>query len=302
MLIDNAFSDPFWDCWITAINHMRFCRGLGGKSDAYVRCSSHEDEAIFTTAGRFTYHALPLTDMEEKIISLACFVMSFQRAFVESLYGNDYCVTWDVNLLHHIVGPIASAVYSAHSDFSPLICSLNKKESVHIHKDVHLPVRDEMQVLTIYCSNAIASIKDKGSLTIKYTYDGSSIGSATLGSRGIHIQGPGSQSPLLEHAVTTNACQQSGIYRCVCTTRLTVVPRNGKSFSDHKELERATTFEGIDHLKCKSDYNKMFVVKHSNNRNLGKKQYPQSKRSHTNFSREVLRGDDTADNNTRNVK
>jgi hypothetical protein len=210
--IDNAFSEPFWDCWISAINKMRFCCGLGRKSEAYVRCSSPEDQAIFTTSGRFTYHALPITDMEEKILSLARFVMSFQRAFVERWYGNDYCVTWDVNLLHHVVGPIAAAVYSAHSDFSPLLCSLNSTESVHIHKDIHLPERDEMQVLTIHCSNAVLSDKDIGPLSIKYTYDGLSIGSATLGSRGIHIQGPGSQSPLIEHAVTTNVGPQPGIY------------------------------------------------------------------------------------------
>jgi hypothetical protein len=212
MSIDNAFSDPFWDCWISAINKMRFCLGLGGKSEAYVRCSSSEDDAIFTTAGRFTYYALPLSDMEEKILSLARFVMSFQRAFIERLYGYDYFVTWDVNLLHHVVGPIAAAVYGAHSDFSPLLCCLNKTESVHIHKDVHLPERDEMQVLTIYGSNAIPSVKEKGTLSIKYTYGGSSIGSANLGSRGIHIQGPGSQSPHIEQAIINN-----GVYNRVYT-------------------------------------------------------------------------------------
>lgn len=198
--INNAFSDPFWNCWISAIDNMRFCLGLGGKSEAYVRCSSTEEDAIFTTAGRFTYHTMPLTDMEERIISLACFVMSFQRAFVERLYENDYRFTWDVNLLHHVVAPIAAAVYNAHSDFSPLLCSLNSTDSVHIHKDVHLPERNEMQVLTIHCSNAVSLQEQDGLLSIKYTYDGLSIGSATLGSRGIHTQGPGSQSPFIEHA------------------------------------------------------------------------------------------------------
>jgi hypothetical protein len=234
--------------------------------------------------------------MEEKIISLARFVMSFQRAFVERWYGNDYCVTWDVNLLHHVVGPIAAAVYSAHSDFSPLLCSLNSTESVHIHKDMHLPERDEMQVLTIHCSNAVLSDKDIGPLSIKYTYDGLSIGSATLGSRGIHIQGPGSQSPLIEHAVTTNVGPQPGIYRCVCTTRLTVVPRHGKSFSDHKELVRASSFDGTDHVRTKFDHNEIAVVKRSISGNRGIK----SKRSHINLSAGSKY--DTPHANTKSVK
>jgi hypothetical protein len=123
MTIDNAFSKDFWDTWITALDEMRFCVGLGGKSDAYVRCSSSEKGAIFTTSGRYMYHTLPLHEMEARIIRLAKFVMSFQKSFVHRFYGGDYKVTWDANILHHVVGPIANAVYGYHSDCSPLLNS-----------------------------------------------------------------------------------------------------------------------------------------------------------------------------------
>jgi hypothetical protein len=153
MAIDNAFSESFWEQWNSSIDEMRFCVGLGGKNNAYVRSSAHDAGAVFTTASRFTYETLPMSKMEEKILSLAKFVMSFQRAYVERLYGADYVITWDANLLHHVIGPIANAVYSAHSDYSPLLCSLNNADYTHVDGDVYLPIRDHMQVLTIYCSN-----------------------------------------------------------------------------------------------------------------------------------------------------
>jgi hypothetical protein len=109
---------------IPAINDLKFCAGLGGKHDAFVRCSSPEDHAVFTVGGRCLYHALkPLSQIEEKILSLLRFIMGFQKSLVQKLYGSDYKVTWDCNLLHHVVGPIAAAVYGAHSDYSPLLCS-----------------------------------------------------------------------------------------------------------------------------------------------------------------------------------
>jgi hypothetical protein len=64
--INDAFSDSFWVEWVAAIDHMRFCIGLGSKTNAYVRCSSTEDAAVFTTSGKFTYEALPCIPMEEK--------------------------------------------------------------------------------------------------------------------------------------------------------------------------------------------------------------------------------------------
>jgi hypothetical protein len=70
----NSFSDEFWRTWISAIDEMRFCVGLGGKQDAYVRCSCTERDAVFSTAGRNLYHTLPMTEMEERILSLARFV------------------------------------------------------------------------------------------------------------------------------------------------------------------------------------------------------------------------------------
>jgi hypothetical protein len=111
-----------------------------------------------------------MTTMEEKILSLAKFVMSFQRAFVERCYGADYKVNWDANLLHHVVGPISDAVYSAHSDYSPLLCSPTRAQSVNIERDIYLPTRDEMQVFTIYCSNYNGSCTDSCN-TITYTYN-----------------------------------------------------------------------------------------------------------------------------------
>jgi hypothetical protein len=118
--ITNSFSDSFWDQLTTGINELRFCTGLGGKHNAYVRCSSLETDAVFSTGGRFLYHSLPLSPIEEKILTIARFVMSFQKAYIEKLCGSDFTVTWDANLLHHVVGPIMAAVYSAHNDFSPL--------------------------------------------------------------------------------------------------------------------------------------------------------------------------------------
>jgi hypothetical protein len=94
-----------------------------------------------------------MTNMEEKILRLAKFVMSFQRSYVHRVYGEDYKVTWDANLLHHVVGPISAAVYGAHSDCSPLLNSIPKNEYQHVHDDVYLPVPGEMQVLTIHYSN-----------------------------------------------------------------------------------------------------------------------------------------------------
>jgi hypothetical protein len=50
MTINNAFSNQFWDQWISSINEMRFCVGLRGKQEAFVRCSSNDEGAIFTTS------------------------------------------------------------------------------------------------------------------------------------------------------------------------------------------------------------------------------------------------------------
>jgi hypothetical protein len=164
---------------------MRFCKKLGGKTDAYVRCSCSEEGAIFTTAGKFTYKALGPTVMEEKIFSLAHFVMKFQRAYVlERLYGNDFMVTWDANLLHHVVAPIQAAVYNAHRDFCPLLCSLNKDDNVNVHNDVYLPEREQMQVLTIHYSNHSTDCANNVTTKVRYTYDGNSIGSFLMGTRG----------------------------------------------------------------------------------------------------------------------
>jgi hypothetical protein len=198
--IDNAFSDPFWGEWISSMDDLRFCAGLAGKNNAFVCCSSHEKQAIFTTGGRNTYHANPLSRIEERILKLAKFVMSFQKAYVQRLLGFDYKVTWDANLLHHVVGPITEAVYGAHSDFSPLLCSLMKDRYKHVENTSYLPTREEMQVLTIYCSNY--RISDGSCTSISYTYHDKLIGSASLGSRGIHIQGPGSQSTGIKHRIS----------------------------------------------------------------------------------------------------
>jgi hypothetical protein len=220
--IQNSFSDEFWRTWISAIDEMRFCVGLGGKQDAYVRCSSTERDAVFSTAGRNLYHTLPMTEMEERILSLARFVMSYQKAYVEHAIGCDYKVTWDANLLHHVVGPIANALYKAHNDYSPLLCSFSsdQKKLQHIHKDVYLPYREQMQVLTIFCSNYY--IHNECCTKIIYRYDnGSIIGTAPIPSRGIHIQGPGSQTLGIKHETIVDAnARKSGIYRCICTTRL----------------------------------------------------------------------------------
>jgi hypothetical protein len=169
--------------------------------------------------------------------------MSYQKAYVEHAIGCDYKVTWDANLLHHVVGPIANAVYKAHNDYSPLLCSFSSdpKKLQHIHKDVYLPYREQMQVLTIFCSNY--DIHNECCTKIIYRYDnGSIIGTAPIPSRGIHIQGPGSQTLGIKHETTVDAnARKSGIYRCICTTRLTVTPKHGKEFDDRIQLENVPT-------------------------------------------------------------
>jgi hypothetical protein len=229
--INNSFSDSFWVEWIAALDQMRFCIGLGGKTNAYVQCSSPEVGAVFTTAGKFTYEALPCTIMEDKILSLARFVMSFQKAYIERLYGSDYLVTWDANLLHNVVGPITEAVYGAHNDYSALLCSPATDIYKHVDRDVYLPIRDSMQVLTIHYSN----YENNGApcTSISYFHDKNRIGSTKLGAKGIHIQGPGSQSMGIKHEVKVlDDAHRAGIYRCICTTRLSVVPRHGINFGD----------------------------------------------------------------------
>jgi hypothetical protein len=262
MTIDNAFSDSFWDTWTTAIDQMRFCKGLGGKADAYVRCSSSEPGAIFTTARKYTYKALGHTAMEETILSLARFVMKFQRAYVERLYGSDYRVTWDANLLHHVVGPIHDAVYGAHSDFSPLLCSLNKDDSVNVHNDIYLPEREQMQVLTIYYSNHPTDCAKNTTTKMRYTFNDQSIGSFSMGSRGIHIQGPGSQSEGIKHASTVHtSVPKFGVYRCICTTRLSVVPRHGKVYNDRHCLSLETNaYKEINNVRDISDHDHVGIV------------------------------------------
>jgi hypothetical protein len=241
--IQYSFSDSFWRTWISAIDEMRFCVGLGGKQDAYVRCSCTERDAVFTTARKYVYHTLPMTEMEEKILSLARFVMSYQKAYVEYAVGSEYKVTWDSNLLHHVVGPIANAVYKAHNDYSPLLCSFpsDDKKLQHVHKDVYLPLRDQMQVLTIFCSNYDPDSERCTKIAYKYD-DGSLIGTAHIPSREIHIQGPGSQILGINHETTVNSdAKKSGIYRCICTTRLTLTPKHGEAFDDHVQLEHVPT-------------------------------------------------------------
>jgi hypothetical protein len=240
MTIDNAFSNDFWREWIRAIDEMRFCVGLRGKGDAYVRCSSAENGSIFTTGERNMYHTLPMTDMEEKILRLAKFVMSFQQSYVHRIYGDDYKVTWDANLLHHVVGPIAAAVYNAHSDSSPLLNSASKDEYQNVQENVYLPVRGEMQVLTVHYSN-YENVDDGHCTTITYTCNDEFVGSAPIGSKGIHIQGPGSQAIGMKHATTISKdAMRSGNFRCICTTRLSISPRHREAF------QKALQLEGID--------------------------------------------------------
>jgi hypothetical protein len=197
-----------------------------------------EDNAVFTTGGRFLYHALPMSNMEERILSLARFVMSYQKAYVEHAFGSDYKVTWDANLLHHVVGPIAKAVYKAHSNYSPLLCSLPKDKTLqHAQKDVYLPYCEQMQVLTIFCSNYDSETERCTKITYSYEDDRSIIGSAYIPSRGIHIQGPGSQSLGILHETTVHRdAKKSGIYRCICTTRLTLTPKHSTAFEERIQL------------------------------------------------------------------
>jgi hypothetical protein len=265
MTITNSFSDPFWKAWTTAIDEMRFCVGLGGKGNAFVRCSSNEDHAIFTTGGKYTYHALPLSTMEEKILSLAKFVMAFQRAYVERCYGSDYKVTWDANLLHHVVGPITAAVYSAHSDYSPLLCSPTHDHLVHIDRDVYLPTREDMQVLTVYCSNYNSNKNSKQSCTtITYKFNNKKIQSVNLGAKGIHIQGPGSQAMGIKHEVSVDNCaHSSGIYRCICTTRLSVVPKHGHRFQQSIENDGTVSKNISSNIRLIESHNQVGVISSS---------------------------------------
>jgi hypothetical protein len=151
-------------------------------------------------------------------------------------------------LLHHVVGPISAAVYGAHSDCSPLLNSFPKNEYQHVHDDVYLPVPGEMQVLMIHYSNYKSAVKDDHCTMITYTCDDELVGSAPLSSRGIHIQGPGSQLIGMKHTTTVSkSARKSGIYRCVCTTRLSLSPSHGKAFKDAMELT------GIDLCKQSVD-------------------------------------------------
>jgi hypothetical protein len=203
-----------------------------------------------------------MTAMEEKILKLAKFVMSFQKAYIKRLYGLDFQVTWDANLLHHVVAPIADVVYSAHSDYSPLLCSLNNDYNTQVvnDSDVYLPNQDNMQVLTIYCSNYHSSGSDYCT-TITYSYGKKKIDSANLGSRGVHIQGPGSQSMGVKHEVSVDPkAHQAGIYRCICTTRLSVVPRSGTAFDDSIRLEGSANQKETSNVRTVQCYDQTRII------------------------------------------
>jgi hypothetical protein len=120
---------------------------------------------------------------------------------------------------------------------SPLLCSLPTDDELqHAQKDVYLPYQEQMQVLTIFCSNYDTTTECCTKITYRYEDDRSIIGSAYLPSRGIHIQGPGSQSPGILHETTVHCdAKKAGIYRCICTTRLT--PKHGKIFEKWILLE-----------------------------------------------------------------
>jgi hypothetical protein len=97
-----------------------------------------------------------------------------------------------------------------------------------------------MQVLTIFSSNYDPTSDYCTKLT--YTYnDDHTIGSAYVPSRGIHIQGPGSQSLGVKHDSCVNPdALQSGIFRIICTTHLTLSPKHGKEFANQIALEGVT--------------------------------------------------------------
>jgi hypothetical protein len=129
-----------------------------------------------------------------------------------------------------------------------------------------------MQVLTIHYSNYNPTNKDENDFctTITYTHNDNHIGSARLGSRGIHIQGPGSQSNGIKHKVTVcPEVTKSGIFQCISTTRLTILPRHGKVFNDAAKLK------GIDLSKNQpnivqnlSSYNKVSTIQLSQHGNI----------------------------------
>lgn len=82
-----------------------------------------------------------------------------------------------------------------------------------------------------------------------------------------------------------------------------MTPKNGSSFCEHKELERASTFTDAADVKWQTDYNEQYVVKRSISGNLGRKQSPTSKRAHNNVSSDTMLDDDTpACGGTRKVK
>jgi hypothetical protein len=138
-----------------------------------------------------------------------------------------------------VVGPIAKAVYKAHSDYSPLLCSLPTDDELqHAQKDVYLPYQEQMQVLTIFCLNFDATTECCTKITYRYEDDQSIIGPAYIPSRGVHIQGPGSQSPGILHETTIHCdAKKVGIYHCICTTRLMLMPKHGTSFEKWILLE-----------------------------------------------------------------
>jgi hypothetical protein len=73
-----------------------------------------------------------------------------------------------------------------------------------VHEDVYLPDRDNMQVLMIYFPNFDPTSKYCTKMTYTYDDDDQKIGSAYIPSRGIHIQGPGSQAHGVKHDTHVN--------------------------------------------------------------------------------------------------
>lgn len=311
IVIDQAFTQPFWDEFTNAIENLKFLAGIRGKNDLYVRCSNNE-QAPFAVGKTRTaiYPSQTMDKCEEKITNLARFVMKFQRCYVQSLVGSDFLVTWDVNMLHYIVGPIKNAVYAAHNDSSPLLCSPSNTTRTHVVDVAHLPLMDEMQVLTMYWTNLDDDLdSSQYNIDMNYYFFEKKIAQLPLTGRGIHIQGPGSQSSGITHETKVRGKFESNIYRGVCTTRLSVTPRNGDVFNEAKSklTVGSHTLEDTEYVYTQVQHKCVSHVQMQNHQKTESEQEVQSffnqrKRKSTHCSSDFLKILPTKLNHTKQLK
>ena len=202
--------------------------GLGGKDGAFVRvCSTRiSGGAEFVVAKQHMYPSAPTVDKQETEL-MVCANKVLRTLFDTLQEINPHMEITDTLLAdtsQGLVASIAKAGYSAHNDFTEMICLNVNEKKLEVSPNVFLPTQDNLIILTLVMSNDNEADTCYLEITNK---DGKKIGEIPLSNFCFHIQGPKANRQGWKHGVKFRNLKRQGlggVWRYSITFRLSMDP------------------------------------------------------------------------------